>query len=112
ATDPEGTNLQQIGNFVFDGAIAAGETITRTQLTTLPATLSGDRWIIVGTDAFNQIPEHAGENNNQNTAGFPTQITLQTFPNLVVTAVMPPATAFSGQQTEISWIVQNTGNGA
>src|SRR5262249_13162355 len=51
-------NDQFFGAFDFTGTIAAGQSVTRTQTINLPLNFSGNRWVIVQTDATNQIFEH------------------------------------------------------
>ncbi|MTJ45136.1 ELWxxDGT repeat protein [Dolichospermum flos-aquae] len=106
-------NDQLLGSFTFDGAIAPGVSVERTQSITLPLILSGNQRIIVSTDANNQILEYSGtETNNTTIDDIPIAVTLKTFPNLQVSSVAVPLTAFSSQSTAIQWTVKNVGNGA
>ncbi|WP_053540396.1 ELWxxDGT repeat protein [Anabaena sp. WA102] len=113
-------NDKLLGSFTFDGAmatpaagIAAGASVERTQSITLPLILSGNQQIIVSTDANNQILEYSGtETNNTTIDDIPIAVTLKTFPNLQVSNVAAPLTAFSSQSTAIQWTVKNVGNGA
>src|SRR5262249_3322720 len=66
----------------------------------------------VTTDAYNQVYEHTHEDNNTTVASAPITVRLSPFPNLVVSAVTPPVSAFSSQQTVVQWTVRNSGNGA
>jgi hypothetical protein len=93
ATDASGSNLQLLATFTFNGTLDVDESIDRTQLVTLPDTLSGDRWIVVRTDANNQIAEHEGENNNQGVTPASMEVTLHPYPNLIVArhSVLEPA---------------------
>jgi RHS repeat-associated protein len=100
------------GDYAFTGTIAAGQTITRIQEITLPIDWSGDRWISVQTDATGTIYEHTAESNNTTIAASPIIVELSPFPNLQITSVTAPATAFAGQQTTVRWTVSNTGSGA
>jgi RHS repeat-associated protein len=100
------------GEFSFTGTIAAGASVVRKQLITLPRDLRGNRWVIVQTDANNQLFEHANENNNTAVGVRPIDTRLSPFPNLQVSSVTAPPTAFSGQQTVIEWTVINTGTGS
>ncbi|WP_270934322.1 CARDB domain-containing protein [Falsiroseomonas oryzae] len=111
ATGPD-SGLTSIADFAYEGTLAAGETVTRTQSITLPQTLSGSRWIVVRTDIGNAVYEYDRESNNDRSSATPIDVTLQPFPNLVVAEVTPPTAAFSGQESVVSWTVTNTGNGA
>ncbi|MBD2169240.1 DUF4114 domain-containing protein [Calothrix membranacea FACHB-236] len=104
-------NDQFYGSFLFTGTIAGGESIERRQSITLPDNLSGDRYLIVRTDANNQLLEYGKENNNTTVDN--QAILVSAFhPNLQVTKVTAPETAFSSQETVIEWTVTNNGNGA
>lgn len=103
---------QYFGSFSFEGTIAIGQSITRKQLIELPNDLSGNRWVVVQTDANNQVYEHANESNNIAISQQPINISLSPFPNLQVSSVTAPPTAFSSQQTVIEWTVTNTGTGS
>ena len=98
--------------FSLTGTLAPGESVERRQLITLPKELSGEHYVVVQTDANRQLYEHAGENNNAKLASQPINIRLSPFPNLQVTSVTAPATAFSSQETVVEWTVANVGTGA
>jgi subtilase family serine protease len=103
---------QLFGTFDFTGTIRAGESITRKQVITLPVDITGDRWVVVQTDANNRLFEHAQETNNSTIDDQVLATRLSPFPNLQVAEVIAPPTAFSGQETVIEWTVTNTGTGA
>ena len=103
---------QSLGSFAFTGTIAAGESIERRQAVTLPIDVSGDRTFIVTTDAFNQLTEFGFEDNNTSVDDQVISVELSPLPNLQVTSVNTPATAFSSRETVIEWIVTNNGTGA
>ena len=95
-----------------DVTIPAGGSITRTQRITLPLNLEGLRYVVINTEATNTAFEQAGENNNTTIDNTPIDVRLAPIPNLRVTSVTPPPTAFSSQQTVVEWVVTNVGNGA
>ncbi len=99
-----------IGNFDFTGTLAAGATLQRTQVITLPITLQGTRYAIIRTDATNAAFEHDGENNNVTVDDQPIIVSLAPFPNLQVTSIAVPAEAFSSQSTVVEWVVTNAGD--
>lgn len=103
---------QLIESFEFTGVLEPGESITRRQVITLPVDLEGDRFVVVRTDASNQIFEFTGENNNTTIDEQVMTVELSPFPNLQVSSVTAPVTAFSSQETTIEWIVTNNGTGA
>ena len=104
-------NDQFFGAFDFEGTIPAGETITRVQTIHLPRDMQGQRWFVVQTDVHNSVFEHGNENNNTSIDDRPMDVELSPFPNLQVSAIDPPETAFSSQQTIVEWTVSNVGTG-
>jgi subtilase family serine protease len=100
------------GAFPFSGTIKTGESITRKQLLTLPNDLQGNYWVAVATDMAQQVYEHIRDYNNSTITAQPISIRLSLFPNLQVSSVTAPPTAFSSQETVIEWTVMNTGNGS
>ncbi|MBX3418456.1 MAG: carboxypeptidase regulatory-like domain-containing protein [Pirellulaceae bacterium] len=97
-----------IGSFSFTGSLAAGESVQRTQLVTIPAGVYGTRWIVVQTDVNNQIAE-SNEDNNFRISDGPIEIVDAIAPNLQVASVTTPLTAFSGQAATVRWVVTNSG---
>ena len=100
-----------LGGFSFTGTIQAGQSVVRSQPVTLPLIVSGNRWIVVKADAGRNLPE-SDEGNNVTVDDAPISITLRDFPNLQVSAVIAPPTAFSEQTTLVEWTVTNAGTGA
>lgn len=111
SADPVLGGDQHLGDFSFTGSIPAGGSVERIQSFTLPINMQGDRWFIVQTDVYNQLYEHASENNNTLVDDIPMSVELSPQPNLQVTQVRPPAEAFSSQQTVVEWTVTNSGTG-
>lgn len=105
-------NDTYIGDFTFEGTLAAGQSITRTQSYTLPLEMAGDRYLIVEADLGGQIYEFSGDADNTFVADTPTRVVQAPLANLVVSTVTPPGQAFSGQSTEVSWTVTNSGLGS
>ncbi|MBE9039148.1 CARDB domain-containing protein, partial [aff. Roholtiella sp. LEGE 12411] len=102
-----------ITNFGFTGTIAAGASIERRQFITVPIELSGNYRVVISTDANNQVLEGIeNETNNTSIDDNSTQIRLSPFPNLQVSNVTAPPTAFSSQETVVQWTVTNNGTGA
>jgi SdrD B-like domain/Subtilase family/CARDB/FG-GAP-like repeat/Cadherin domain/RTX calcium-binding nonapeptide repeat (4 copies) len=112
STYNSGGNDLKVGSFDFTGSIAAGQSIERRQTITLPLNLNGQYRVVVTTNAGNILSEGGNEANNTTIDDRPIQITLAPLPNLVVSSVIPPATAFSGQKVLVQWTVANIGTGA
>ncbi|MCW5625863.1 MAG: hypothetical protein KIT73_14215, partial [Burkholderiales bacterium] len=100
------------GSFTFEGRLAAGESVTRTQAIDLPLAMSGNRWVVIRTDANNTIGEYQGENNNVSVDDRAMRIVQAPLANLQVTEVTPPTEPFSGQPTLVEWVVTTPGTGA
>lgn len=110
STDTVVGNDAFLANFNFTGTIAAGGSVLRQQLVTLPLATEGQRYLVFTTDAGGGVFEHLGENNNS-TLSSVIDVTLAPLPNLRVTSVTPPVSAFSSQSTIVNFVVTNTGSG-
>ena len=101
-----------IGSFDLSQALAPGESVNRSQNVTIPTSsiaATGNYYVYVVTDLFNAIDEGANESNN--TTFSPLRVRRLLRPDLQVTNITAPATAFFGQEIQIQWTVANNGNG-
>ena len=96
----------------FTGTISPGESVERTRTISLPVGEKGDYYLVVQTDGSNDIFELNNEDNNTTISTQPLSITIPSSPNLQVTNVTAPDTAFSTHEALIEWTVSNTGEGA
>lgn len=103
-----------LGSYTYSGTLAAGASVTRTQTVTLPATIEGTFRLIVVTDYGNQVFEGiaGAENNNATASDNSVLVTLQPFPNMIVSDIIVPEAAASSQPITVQWDVSNTGTGA
>ena len=99
------------GQFIFTGTVSAGGSIQRIQTIQIPPNLSGPTWIIITTNVNGGIFE-TDRSNNTTASPQPVAVQLSAFPNLVVENLVGPSTIFSGQTTQVSWTVANTGYGS
>ncbi len=99
------------GSFGFTGSILAGQSIQRDQSITVPITTFGSRFVVVKTDTFGQVFEHANEDNNTTISLTPIDIQLPPLADLVVTDISAPSEALSGDVIPITWTVSNQGPG-
>ncbi len=102
-----------IGGFTFTGTLEPGQSITRTQVVSIPGAWispEGTYYIILVTDATNQVNEGVREDNN--TLARALTARLIPLPDLTVPTLNAPPTAFFGQTIEVRWQVQNVGQGA
>ena len=108
------TNLTQyVGVFEYSGSLAAGASLNRTQSYSVPLSLTGNYRVVVTTDYYGHISEGTqNESNNTTTDDRSISLQLAPVPNLQVTGVTAPSTAFSSQETVVQWTVKNVGTGA
>lgn len=101
-----------LGEFLLNQPIAASESINRVQNVTIPTnsiSATGDYFIYVQTDAFNNVNEGANENNNITFS--PVRVRRLLRPDLAVTNITAPPTAFFDQEIQVQWTVSNNGTG-
>ncbi|NCS06775.1 MAG: hypothetical protein GPJ07_09250, partial [Microcystis aeruginosa G13-07] len=104
---------QYVGIFEYSGSLAAGASLNRTQSYSVPLSLTGNYRVVVTTDYSGNIAEGTqNESNNTTTDDRSISLQLAPVPNLQVTGVTAPTTAFSSQQTVVQWTVKNVGTGA
>jgi len=104
---------QYVGIFEYSGSLAAGASLNRTQSYGVPLSLTGNYRVVVTTDFYGQLAEGTqNESNNTTTDDRPISLQLAPVPNLQVTGVTAPSTAFSSQETVVQWTVKNVGTGA
>ncbi|MFN3151569.1 CARDB domain-containing protein [Bremerella sp.] len=88
-----------------------GDSYRASLTATLPRGIDGDYYVIVLADVFNRVWEYGSENDNENSStSFEVQLTPP--PDLQVTSVQAPTSAFSGQEVQVSWTVSNEGANA
>ena len=58
-----------LGNYQFDGTLSAGATYSKSVRVSIPNAIYGNFSVIVVTDAFNNVYEHASEDDNTGISG-------------------------------------------
>ncbi|MCA9310586.1 MAG: hypothetical protein KDA21_05220, partial [Phycisphaerales bacterium] len=104
--DDTGRGTIVLGDFETAGPLAPGATTTGSGMVTLPAGVDGSQRIAVLTDATNVVHEVPNEGNNQTSDDMTIEIQS---PDLVVTDLVMPSTATTGQPVAVSWTVTNNG---
>lgn len=101
-----------LGTFPLAGGLAAGQSVNRVQNVTIPtgSIQTGDYFLYVRTDTASNVDE--GENENNNAYFQPTRVRRFIRPDLTVTNVTAPPTAFFDQTVQVQWTVTNSGQGA
>jgi len=87
--------------------LSPGQTDTLLSNITIPTGINGKYYIFVKTDCFNSVYEYTYENNN---VSDPDSIYIKS-PDLTVSWISNPATAYSGTSINIKWKDKNTGPG-
>ena len=98
----------QVAEHQHSGVLDIDESYTDTISFYIPKDKSGNYYLIVRTDANNQIFEGENEQNNRATSASPTLIQL---PDLVVTQVIVPETQNLGEDVTVSAWIKNVGSG-
>jgi|GEM_PF-3221085 len=91
------------------GGLATGATYTDSAKALLPEGSEGNWWIIVVTDALDQVSEFGSESNNRAVSTQPLQIHPYPRPDLVLTQVSVPTQATAGFPVTVDWQVTNLG---
>ncbi|MGB5014699.1 MAG: CARDB domain-containing protein, partial [Pyrinomonadaceae bacterium] len=102
----------EIGSFPLAQALAPDQSIDRIQSVLIPTnsiTTTGNYFVYVKTDADAQVDEGGSENNN--TTFHPVRVRRLLRPDLQVTNITAPATAFFDQEVQVQFTVTNTGTG-
>ena len=100
---------QFLGNRSNLTALAIGQSYQQTATFTLPQGISGTFYIFIVTDGYSQLLESDDTNNTSAAAAF--NVTLTPPPDLQVTSILKPSSAFSGQPITVLWTVENEGTG-
>lgn len=93
------------------GQLNSGETYSATAEVYLPHTLYGDFYLFVVTDASRYVYEYSAETNNTSSPSSVIHVTLTPPPDLEVTGLTVPSSAYSGDAIDVSWVVTNNGLG-
>ncbi|WP_043998171.1 CARDB domain-containing protein, partial [Microcystis aeruginosa] len=103
--------IRDLGIFSYTGSLGVGQALERIQNLDIPLDLNGNYKITVTTDYYENLAESANTNNTT-TDDQIFSVILAPVPNLVVSEVAAPSTAFSSQETVVEWTITNTGTGA
>ncbi|MEZ6135593.1 MAG: CARDB domain-containing protein [Pirellulaceae bacterium] len=101
-----------LGTFEHNGVLAADASYTQTQTVVVPPSVSpGNYFILVQTDALNNLEEPGAEGNNV-TASVRTPVTAQPLPDLVINSVNLAAGQIptSGEPLTVNWVGSNVGS--
>ena len=99
---------QLIAIYTHTGTLASGAAYTKNLHLNVPAGTSGAYYLVIKTDAANQVYEHNSENNN--TYYKPVIVNIPPYPNLFVNSINAPDSVTTNGNYPISWIIGNNGN--
>ncbi len=99
-----------LGSHGYTGNLELDSTYWRSDTVSIPNQLSGSYYIFVYTDVNDNVEEGEWEGNNDTRALAPVEVTF-TAPDLQVTGIAPPSSAWSGQLADVEWTVTNLGPG-
>ncbi|MCB0583496.1 MAG: IPT/TIG domain-containing protein, partial [Phaeodactylibacter sp.] len=103
--EPSTVGAVYLGGRFQPGPLPTDTIYNASQVVTIPIGFTGQHYLLVVTDYFDDISELAEDNNFQSRP-----ITILS-PNLVVHTINTPPTATSGQNLAVNWQVGNTGEG-
>ena len=108
-TNTIGNNAIQLGSFGHNGGLAPSAEYNISQNLTLPSSIAeGDYWLYAVADANSNVFEYTFEDNNLQRSSHTVHVVK---PDLQITAATIPDTIVSGYPTNISFTLQNSGNG-
>jgi len=100
-----------IGEFLHDGALASGESYSRSERILLGPGTTGSYKLFVVSDARSKVFEHFSESNNVLQAAQNLDVMPIPYADLQVESVTTQGAAASGRPLSISWEVVNNGIG-
>ena len=98
-----------LGSYPYNGTLAPGAAYSQTTSFILPDTTHGNFYVFVVTDSTNAVNECQGETNNVTGSSSVLNVPVTLYPDLKVTFVQVPASAYAGQTINVSWVVTNDG---
>ncbi len=105
----DGSDIQ-VSGVINPGSLNSNQSYNRSASVTLPNGLIGKYYIIVRSDAYGYLLEsNEGNNIKSDSAGI--NVSLTPPPDLRVTSIIKPGTAFSGQTINVRYTVKNFGTG-
>jgi len=98
-----------LSEFTYDYPLGPGESYSHTHSIVFPEDSEGNRWIVVCTDGDQEVYEYGGEAGNCLVSSDTILVQLTPYPDLVVSSVDAPDTAWSNDEIEVSWSISNAG---
>lgn len=111
SADSQIGNDTLLGEFPFSSNLEPNQTVERIQSIIIPRSsvpANGQYFLIVQTDAGNQVDE---DNENNNFVARPIEVTRPPKPDLIVESIVAADTAFFDQTILVQWTIKNIGGG-
>ena len=102
-------NALILGRFDHTNILASGASYTQTQAVSFPSCWSGNYYVYVAADVGNRVNGTACVINNQARSPSTLTVNVGDHPDLAVSAVGIPVTAYAGESMSVSWTVTNSG---
>jgi|GEM_PF-2034177 len=100
----------EVGSIVRVGPQGPSESDQVQASIELPLELAGQYFVVIRTDADNQIAEgNAGELNNSYISLDSIEVSQPSLPDLLISSISSPSMAISGEEIVITWEGQNVG---
>ena len=101
-----GENPVPVTTVEISEGLAVGGDANRSRSVIVPGGLTGEFWLMVRVDSSSQVPEGAGEANNDLVSDAPVLVSA---PNLILETVAAPAEGVLGESVILRWVVKNHG---
>ncbi|MDH5639643.1 MAG: putative Ig domain-containing protein, partial [Nitrospira sp.] len=101
--------LHDYGRFSHTGQLQPDGSYERAVELVLPDTLSGPVYVVVQTGQYSSVFEFLSSTNNKTVSTAPVVVSLSPTPDLIVTSLQGPVTAFEGGTIDLTWTVTNDG---
>ncbi|MBN2071739.1 MAG: FG-GAP repeat protein [Candidatus Krumholzibacteriota bacterium] len=102
----------KLSEFNYNYSLDVDSSYTHIHPITFPEDIEGGRWIVVVTDAEDEVSEYEWEGNNTAVSDDSIAITMTPYPDLVVSSIELPDSTDTNTEIEISWDVTNQGGAA
>lgn len=103
------SSAELLGRFDWSNDLASHAAYTQNQPVTFPPCTSGQYFVYIVADVDNHVNAAACVVNNRERSAVSLTVNIGSWPDLVVSSVSIPPTAYAGQPTQVSWSVTNAG---
>ncbi|XP_052774203.1 uncharacterized protein LOC128212867 isoform X2 [Mya arenaria] len=101
---------KRLADVLHNGGIDKQHNYTVSRAVNIPEFITGDYFILVETDVYDNVYEFLGEDNNVSPMQNSLYVALTPPPDLKITSILTPPLWTTGDTVNISWTVQNIGS--